>query len=148
MPYYMRFFMTDEDDLSLAMLESGLKDKDAAYAITEKAPIPLGEAGQLMFEQNLYGIVEINQPVEGEELEEFLEDLEDVRGEKKRIVLQVLENARAVVVVQVLSQGRETEATLEKLDPLWEWLFVHRQGLLHADGEGYYDQAGLVLEVD
>ncbi len=58
---------------------------------------------------------------------------------------RLLQEAQATVAVRVLSQGRETGATLEKIDPLWDWLFDEYRGLLQADGEGYYDANGQIL---
>jgi hypothetical protein len=37
---------------------------------------------------------------------------------------------------------------LKAIDPLWRWLHANRRGLLQADGEGYYDAKGLVLELE
>lgn len=63
-------------------------------------------------------------------------------------VLEVLTRVREMIAVQVLFGGRDIESTLTRLDPLWEWLFAHRRGLLQADGEGFYDATGLVLGDD
>ena len=52
------------------------------------------------------------------------------------------------VAVRVLDQGREPEETLAKLDPLWQWLLANREGLLQAEGEGYYGATGLILQVE
>jgi hypothetical protein len=61
-------------------------------------------------------------------------------------VREVLANVKAMVVVEAFWQGEESEATLAKLDPLWDWLFAHYNGLSQADNEGFYDQSGLILE--
>jgi predicted RNase H-like HicB family nuclease len=47
----------------------------------------------------------------------------------------------------VLSQGRTSEDTLDRIAPLWDFLFKEYSGLLYADGEGYYDAEGEVLMV-
>ena len=36
---------------------------------------------------------------------------------------------------------------LQRLQPLWDWLFLFRSGVLHADGEGYYDADDLIVEI-
>ena len=56
--------------------------------------------------------------------------------------------ARAVVVIQVLSGGREWDATMAKLDPLWDWLHATYQGLGQADGAGYYEGEMRVLRLE
>jgi hypothetical protein len=76
----------------------------------------------------------------------LLEEVEESEGEGKTKVKRALEQAKAIVALQVLWQGCGTEETMEKLEPLWEWLFANRQGLLQADAEGYYDSSGLILE--
>lgn len=142
MGYYMRFIMVDGPEISLPSLEQALKRIDPAYSILE--------SGELKHGSDLYGVIEINRPGDGlfdEEIEELKEFVEDARGRRRKDVLKVLDNAKAIVAVQVLWQGRETEPTLQKIDPLWQWLFSHCKGLLQADGEGYYDdQFRLILE--
>src|SRR5262245_8436309 len=81
-------------------------------------------------------------------LERLKEFVEDVRGKRKADVLKTLEEASAIIAVQVLFQDRQTEATLQKLLPHWEWLLSHRKGLVQADDEGYFDQSGRILKVE
>jgi hypothetical protein len=124
----------------LPAIEKGLKGFDPSYSI-EDDHLKLGNA--------VYGAIEINAPGDGlfdEEIEWMLEEVEESEGEGKTKVKRALEQAKAIVALQVLWQGRGTEETMEKLEPLWEWLFANRQGLLQADAEGYYDSSGLILE--
>ncbi|MCI0486936.1 MAG: hypothetical protein L0229_10085 [Blastocatellia bacterium] len=149
MGYYIRFISNDERDLSLDILESALKQADDAYSIERDEDAD--NYGLLKHNNDLYGEVDVSyldDPLSDEEIEELLEDAEEAQGEKKADVLSVLNNANAIVAVRVLWQGRETEAMLEKIDPLWQWLLANRTGLLQVDGEGYYDRAGLILEVE
>jgi hypothetical protein len=46
----------------------------------------------------------------------------------------------------VLFQDRPLEITFSQIEPLWQWLFDHRSGLLQAEAEGYYDRTKLILE--
>lgn len=143
MSYYMRYITTDTAETTHAVLEQVLKERDSQYSITE--------SGELMHGDDVYGVVEVNRPGDGlfeEEIGELKEFVGDVRGKRKADVLKTLDAASAIVVVQVLFGGRQSEATLQKLDPLWEWLISHRKGLLQADGEGYYDQTGRILKVE
>lgn len=142
MGYYMRYIVTDDQPLLLSDIESGLKSVDPDYAITDD---------ELHHGSELYGEIEIN-PRGGElcdeelgELEEFAKDSE---GENKQRVIDALRGAKAILALRVLWQGRDPEPSLEKLDPLWEWLLSNRQGLMQADDEGYYDATGLILEVE
>lgn len=143
MGYYMRFITTDENETTLSTLEEALKQIDPAYSITA--------SGELTHGDDLYGVIEINRPGDelfDEEIEELREIVEDVRGKRRADVLKTLGEATAIIAVQVLWEDRQPEATLEKLNPLWQWLFSHRTGLLQADDEGYYDARGLVLRVE
>jgi hypothetical protein len=148
MGYYMRFILTDETETRLSTLETALKEADSRYGLANIHTEPF-EYAELTYAGELYGELEINRPPDPEELDELREEVEESEASrtKKQAVLTVLGQATAVVAVRVLYQGRSPEATLEKLEPLWEWLFTHRRGLLHADAEGFYDAEGLVLEV-
>jgi hypothetical protein len=143
----MSYIVADERELSLDTLEAALREIDPAYQITDRHAEP-SEYGELRHGTDLYGIIQIDQPPIDDVIEEFREDVEASAGRKRRTVLNVLERARAIVVVQVLGQGRDTEATLQKIDPLWDWLFANRKGLLHAGGEGFYDRSGLILPTE
>ena len=144
----MRFVVVDERDVSLTILESALKQTDAAYLIERDEESD--SEGALTYNSIIYGQIEVNRSGDGifdEEVEELKEFAKEAIGEKKAEVLSVLNEAKAIIAVRVLSQGREDEETLERIDPLWHWLFSNRKGLMHADGEGYYDVVGLVLKV-
>lgn len=151
MGYYMRFITTDATETTPAILEQALKAADSRYSITE--------SGELKHGGGLYGAVEINRPGDGlfdeeiEELKEFVEDaqmgwLSFLRGKRKADVVKTLDSAKAIVAVQVLFGDRQAQATIRKLDPLFQWLFVNRKGLLQVDDEGYYDQTGRILKVE
>jgi hypothetical protein len=83
-----------------------------------------------------------------EELEELLEDVGEAEGDGLERVKRLLQDARFTIAVRVLWQGRESKATLEKIDPLWEWLFDQYRGLLQADGEGYFDASRRILDLE
>ena len=139
----MRFITTDTAETTPSILEQALKETDSEYSIAD--------SGELKHGDDVYAVVEVNRPGDSlfaEEIGELREFVEAVRGKRKADILRTLDNAKAIVAVQVLFGGRESEATLEKLDPLWEWLMSHRKGLLQADGEGYYDQTGPILKVE
>lgn len=149
MGYYMRFVVTAEQPPDLAALETGLQSADAGYwlEVHEGANAP---SADLRLGDQLCGEIEINRPGDGlfeEELEELVEFLDDAgEGDVDR-VRQALDAARAIIAVRVLHQGRESDDSLEKIDALWQWLFQNSHGLLQADGEGYYDESGQILEV-
>jgi len=150
MGYYMRFVATDDGDVSLRRINSGLGRVDAAYLI--EFDDDADDAGSLTHNGTTYGALEINRPGDGtfdQEIEELKQFLEDSEGGRKPEVLRVLNDAKVIIALQVLQQERATgEETLARVDPLWEWLFANYQGLMQADAEGYYDASGLVHEVE
>jgi len=80
-------------------------------------------------------------------LAEMEEELSQAReGPSRALVAQTLEGATAIVAIQVLWQGRSTDETLKRIQPVWDVLSANREGLLQADGEGFYDGSGLILE--
>ncbi len=147
MGYYMQFIVTDDTEVSLAILERALQEKDPVYSVLERHENDSGEYGELRWEGDLYGVLEINRRSIAKEIDGLKEELREVGGERSQYVLQALNDCKAVVVVQVLWQGRDTESTLEKIDPIWEWLFANCSGLLHVDAEGYYDRTDLILDI-
>ncbi len=62
-------------------------------------------------------------------------------------MLAVLDGAQAIVGMEAEWTGSDAEPVLSRLDPLWDWLFEQRQGLLQMDTEGFYDADGLVLDM-
>jgi len=87
----------------------------------------------------------LNRPLDGpfeEELEEFMESLEGAAAAEAPEVVDVLGRTKAILAVQILFQDRGTTATSALLDPLWRWLRAHHHGLVHLDGEGFYDRDG------
>ena len=149
MGYYMRFIVTDEKPINLTLLQEILRAIDLEYCL-DRDDDPASEVADLMYGGDIFGEIEINRP-DSEIFDEELEELRDAVNESackgRTRVLETLDQARAIISLRVLWQGRKPEATLERIDPLWKWLFDNRDGLLQANGEGYYDKSGLVCEV-
>lgn len=147
MGYRMRFISTDQRVVTTTDLQSAFVAVDPGYVVEIDATVAtIHHTGATIAH------IEINVPGDGlfdaerDELIEFATDATGNRAAKRR-VLDALEGARAIVAAQVLFGTGDTETTLNRLDPLWAWLFDHREGLLQADGEGYYDARGLLLQV-
>ena len=146
MSYYLRFLSTDPRPVTLDDLGTALSTADRSYLVEEDA------AGALIhFGDRLIAQLEINLPGDGlfeEELAELRELAEEGTGTGRGRVTSVVDGARSLVAVQVLWDGEEADAALALLDPLWQWLFRERPGLLQADGEGFYDAERLILRVE
>lgn len=143
MSYYMRFIQTDDEPITLEILNDGLKEEDPEYSIdgdgrlcftaTECAEIDLRRLGDGLFEEDI----------------RILRSVVERSNERNaKRVMKVLEAAQAIVAVHVLWLDREPEETLEKIDPLWRWLFSNRCGLVQADAEGFYERSRRILAVE
>ncbi|OGS57105.1 MAG: hypothetical protein A3K60_04505 [Euryarchaeota archaeon RBG_19FT_COMBO_56_21] len=150
MGYYMRFVVTDKKGLDLQLIEKGLKQSDTAYTIANRRSDR--NMGDIIYGGETLGQIEINGPGDSlfsEELQELKEFAEEAHGRQLKKVLDCLNRAKLIVAVQVLFQEKNPEATLERLGPLWQWLFMNRDGLLQVDGEGYYNgKPELIFEVE
>lgn len=139
MGYYMRFIVTDPRGITQDEIAEGLADSDADLTLNEDGDLEVDE-------DSVCGQLDLNQKGESlfhEELQEFKEAIEDLPDDdNKARVRECLDNATAIVAVQVLSP---IEESVEELEPLWAWLFENRKGLMQADAEGFYDSEGLIL---
>ncbi|RQV95130.1 MAG: hypothetical protein EH224_08365 [Calditrichaeota bacterium] len=147
MGYYLRYISDDDRDININLLENALRAIDQRYIITKENPT--SNVGDLVYGDELFGIIEVNtigEDIFEEEIEELKENINDINSKNTVTVRQTLTNARTIIAIQVLFQGRSIEQTLCKIDPLWNWLFGNRKGLLQVDGEGYYEKSGLILE--
>lgn len=146
MGYYMRYLMADARPVDLKMLENALQAIDPDYHIQEDGQIE--NFGDLFHAGKLYARVEINSP-EDDIFEDDLSEFKDLVGEGtdafEQQVLDVLNKATAIVAVEMFWEETDSEPTLEKIDPLWDWLFENRVGVLQADSEGFYDSTGLIV---
>ena len=152
MPYYMTFFVDHASGLTFAEIEEALRAEDHSYHIEvlDRLPTDSFDAADLSYGDDEYARLEINrvddQLFHGE-IQNHLEMVEYVgRGQKSRVAT-TLRHANTILRVQVLWRQRDRDVTLDRLQPLWEWLFAFRSGVLHADGEGFYDADGLLVEV-
>ena len=148
MGYYMRFISTDQRQITVPELRDALVAADSGYDIEiDDSVVTIRHSGDTIAQ------LEINVPGDGlfeEERDELVEFVTDAPGEQdeKARVLDALARLRTIVAAQVLFGTGNTDDTLLLLDPLWTWLLQNRNGLLQADGEGYYDADGLVVKID
>jgi hypothetical protein len=139
MGYFLRFLSEDERPLALGEILSGLLDTDPSFR--------LDDDGTLIRSNERLAHLEINTAADRlfeEEITELREEAEQ-GGAAAGAVITRLGSITAILAVGVLRQERTTEQTLDLLNPLWDWLLVNRRGLIHADGEGFYDGQDLIL---
>ncbi len=146
MSHYMRYIVVDERAVGHAELETALIQTDPIYAVE-----PDESTATILYGDAPAAEIEFSVPGDGlfdQELDYLRRDvLATDDGTARERVLATLDTARAIVAAQVLRGAYDEHDAPTRLDPLWQWLFANRKGLLQADGEGYYDGLGLVLRV-
>lgn len=150
MGYYLRFISPDRSKITLSAIEEGLKSVDNKYAIQVQTEAKV-EGGDLLWDKKVYAEIELNRKGEGGLLEEEIDELraaiEDEEDEVPERLTATLDSAQTIVAVQVLFEGRQSDETVARFDPLWDWLFKNSTGLLQIDEEGFYDENGIIFEV-
>lgn len=147
MGYYMRYIATDERSIGLEDIRAAFAEAGTGYSVE-------GEEAEatVAYEGKPIGHVTLNVPGDGlfdEERDELIEFVEEGYDDAPRDrVASTLRSANVIVAVQVLFGVGDTDETLDRLAPLWSWLQANRQGLIHADGEGYYDGQELILPLE
>ena len=146
MSYFLRYIVVDERPVTVADVRRAFAAEEEDYVVDGA-----GSEAEIGIDGRTLAQLTINVPGDGlfdDERAELLESAEAGRGPGKAIVLEALRGARAILAVQVLFGDADPEQTLDALGPLWSFLQGNRRGLLQADGEGYYDADGLILELE
>ncbi len=146
MGYFMRYIATDERPVTFDTLREVLTAIDAKYTLR---PTDLDELVEVMYDGQLYGQVEIDSPEDElfeDDISAFTEMLGEPKTDAEQTVAAALAAATQIVAVEMFWEGTDGEATFSKFDPLWDWLFVNRSGILQADTEGFYNVDGLLVE--
>lgn len=130
---FIRYILTGDHDITLSVVEAGLKEIDAEFSILVDQAAPT--SGDVLHGSDIFGEVEVNRREDQvfiEDIEELRELLEDVEDEGKAAVLEALSNASGMVAVQLSEEGHEH---YRRIDPFWDWLFDRYPGLLQIDEE-------------
>jgi hypothetical protein len=149
MSYFIRFIQTDKETTTLPLLADWLRSVDPRYTIDEIGGVGEDEeVGMLRYDGVDYAALEIDRGGDmlADERTELIDEIGGSRRKNARSVKDIVAGAGLFLVAQVLWGDRKTDETLEKLAPIWEWLLTNRDGLVQADGEGYYDINGMVLK--
>lgn len=146
MGYFMRYISTDARPVTFATLDEVLAAVDTKYALRAT---DLDELVEVLYDGQLYGQVEIDSPEDElfeDDISAFTEMLGEPKTDGERTVAAALAAAQQIVAVEMFWEGTDGEATFSKFDPLWDWLFANRTGILQADTEGFYSTEGLLVE--
>ncbi len=143
---FIRYILTEPHDLTLEVVEKGLKQIDPEFAIIIDQAAP--NTGDVLLAGDVFGEIEVNRPedqVFDEDIEDLREQLVDIPTGEKAVVMKALAKATGMIAFQITEEGHDL---YRRIDPFWDWLFVHYAGLLQIDDEGYYNQDDQVLEVE
>ncbi|MGA7616869.1 MAG: hypothetical protein WBX15_16990 [Thermoanaerobaculia bacterium] len=140
MTYVMRYVVSDDETPDESGLRNLLAEEEPRYDLRE---------GELTFEGNALAGVTIH----GRSDEAFEEAVAVLTGRVGRaadeetgaMVTRMLREASALVEV-TLPLESDPGPALELLEPFWDVLEENYSGLVHAEGEGFYDQGELILE--
>jgi hypothetical protein len=149
MACYLRFLASGPEAISLEELGAALAASDPRWRIDDTSD-ERSSCGDLYLGDELLAELEVNRPGDmqfEDERDQLLQALpESGAGAALERVRNGLQSARAIVAVRALFAGEGRDGPFEKLSPLWRWLFDHREGILQADGEGYFDRGGFLFK--
>jgi hypothetical protein len=138
----MRFVVTSPVVVPLEDIGRILTESDSDYSL---------EDGILKYAGEPYASVEVS-PVDSEifssEIQSLKEALENYEDDAAGWVVTILDSATNLIAIEILFGERELDETLERIEPVLESLFETYEGLLQVDGEGYYDDSGIILEME
>lgn len=145
---FIRYILTGENDLTLAIVADGLKEVDSEFSLQIDQAAPT--SGDVLYGSEIFGEIEVNQredQVFAEDIEELIDLLVGFAGQEdgKSTVRAALNDATAMVALQLAEDGHDH---YRRIDPFWDWLFERYPGLLQIDDEGYYDQDEQILSFE
>lgn len=152
MGYYMRYFIPQSAQaITLPQIRDGLVSLDSKYAIHIDSTDP--NFGDIAYGERVLGEIEINRigdEIFEEETEDFLALLSHSKDEQKEMVIGNIQSSGQMVAVSAIwKDGDADDADIvhNHLDPLWDWLDAHYEGMLHCDGDGFYHGQSLILDM-
>lgn len=153
MGYYMRYFIPKSaQTITLPQIHDALTRIDAKYAIQIDSTDP--NFGDIAYGERVLGEIEINtagDEIFEEEMEDFLELLNHSKDDQKAIIIQNMQSSGQMVAISAIwrdGDADDADVVHNHLDPLWDWLDTHYEGMLHRDADGFYHGQTLILEMN
>ncbi|MBI1256521.1 MAG: hypothetical protein GC204_03530 [Chloroflexi bacterium] len=143
---FIRYILTGENDLTLALVETGLKEVDSEFAL--QIDQAATNSADVLHGGEIFGEIEVNQredQVFSEDIEDLRDELEAVEDGAKANILELLNTATAMIALQLSEEGHDQ---YRQVDPFWDWLFERYAGVLQIDEEGYYSRDEQLLALD
>jgi hypothetical protein len=141
----MRFVLTDGDAPTLEAIEGMLKQRKPQYSIVRE---PGATVGDLFYRDEVYGEIGATSSTDettAQYLVYLAELLPNAEEGDQAAVEVVLKKATGVVHFEFPTEEEPSAMAQDIIDPLWQWLYANRSGLLQVDDIGYFDKNGRVL---
>jgi hypothetical protein len=142
----MRFLITDPGAVDLADLAKSLRATNRRYHCDFKA-----RGGTVTLGDDEIASIKVHRPGDGtfdEELVELEESASEGSGAGEAKVADTLATVQTIFAAELPGKSKNRDGSRDAMEPVWEWLFSNRRGLLQVDSEGYYNEAGLIFEVE
>jgi len=135
MTYYIRYVMTEDDTLIFPQVTEILETISPDYEVDEDV---------INFKGELIGQIDINEPGDGL----FEGDIEllthQAEGMQTRDIIRTeLGKAQIMLVVRVL--GADWDASMDAVEPLFDWFLANHPGLLAIEGGEFWNTTGRLL---
>jgi hypothetical protein len=148
MSFFMRYVTRDDHRLTLERLEAGLHQSNRAYRLArvraDDRCADLNWSDDRLGELCIYR----EQDVEFAKSLALMRDRTTHSSGDLDTVIELLDEAKALVTLEVVWEDREAEITQELLDPLWTLLCSRWDGLLEIEGDGWHDPIGQILKYE
>lgn len=144
MGYYFRY--VTQTHVSINDIESNLKKTNNQYELQHSQ---INDYIDLLYQHKLIAHIEINRPEDDifqEDINELIDTIGEPQNQAEQETLKQIHAANTLIAIEAIWEGANRDAALNKLDPLWAWLFQNHPGILQADGEGFYNANGLIID--
>lgn len=160
MGYYVRAFCTQGEVPPLRALLAFSAEQGSRLDLDREASKPALDDGKWEYVGIVYKdhkapiLLEVNQDDCGEEslvrdeIEEFLESLEDApKNKSRRRVEKNLRNTRFIVAAQLPTADIDEDG-YAALGHVLHYLIDNNGAMIQADGEGFYENEKFIVELD
>lgn len=142
----MRFLITDPGEVDLPDLAKSLRAINRRYQCEFE-----DESGTIALAGEEVASVEILSPGNGsfdDQLAELEESASEGSGAGEARVADTLATVQLIFAAELPGKSNKRDGSRDAMEPVWEWLFSNRSGLLQVDSEGYYNEDGLIFELE
>jgi hypothetical protein len=145
MGYYFRYITQTEHTITIQTIEKAFQRANSYYHVHHSE---IRNYADLLYLDKIIAHIEINNTEDDifeDDIHELAASIEQPQNSSEETTLSQIQQANTLIAIDAIWEGTDRNNTLDKLDPLWTWLFQNYPGILHADGEGFYNSTGLII---